>query len=73
MAGPRMAPTHLEAGSGGLPDFVMGVIVSVLFGWLDADSRLVTAQSPLGGTTARRGDTVAVRYAEPGLSPATYG
>lgn len=72
MAGPRMGLTRLEVDSSGLPDLAVGLTVSVLSSWLESRSRRVATQSPPGGTTARRGDTIAVWHGESGQGPAAY-
>jgi len=72
MAGPPIGITGLEAGSSGLADFVIGLTLTAMFNQLEAQSRRVVTQSPPGGTTARRGDTIVVWYGDPGQGPAIY-
>lgn len=72
MTGPPIGLTGIEAGSSGLADFSVGQLLTVLFHRQEAGSRRVVAQSPSGGSAARRGDTIVVWYGDPGHSPAVY-
>jgi len=73
MAAPPSAPGSGWAWSTSPADMIADWVANWATGWLEGRARVIVAQNPPPGTTARPGSTVTVYADSPGQGPVAHG